>query len=212
MRTTFALAAFVAAAFAQSETVSSSSHAVDQSTKLTIAQSSVDPFPQTSYLAQTNSLGVVTGQPAAATSIPDQPAADTSIPTQPAAVTSQPPVDTDVGLLLPFLPSPLAASTPSPLPTVTPPRPTFSAPTTPPPSSSTSPLLARLLLPTALAPPVRVRLPLAPVAPRAPALRLALVPRTLLVPRPTSRLPLAPWSVSVPSLPLSCKRVAASSF
>lgn len=80
MRTTFALAAFVAAAFAQSET------------------SSVDPFPQTSYLAQTNSLGVVTGQPAAATSIPDQPAADTSIPTQPAAVTSQPPVDTDVGL------------------------------------------------------------------------------------------------------------------
>ena len=61
-------------------------------TILTIAQTaSVDAFPQTSYLQQTNSLGVVTGMPAAATSIPTQPAADTIIPTQPAA-------DTDVGI------------------------------------------------------------------------------------------------------------------
>lgn len=52
--------------------------------------SSVDPFPQTAYLTQTNSLGVVTGGPAADTAIPTQPAADTIIPTQPAVVTSQP--------------------------------------------------------------------------------------------------------------------------
>ncbi|KAJ4361147.1 hypothetical protein N0V95_002116 [Ascochyta clinopodiicola] len=80
MRTAFAVTAFAAAAFAQSQS------------------SSVDPFPQTSYLQQTNSLGVVTGQPAAATSIPTQPAADTIIPTQPAVVTSQPAADTSVGL------------------------------------------------------------------------------------------------------------------
>ncbi|KAH7085755.1 hypothetical protein BKA63DRAFT_500439 [Paraphoma chrysanthemicola] len=52
--------------------------------------SSVDPYPQTSQLQFTNSLGVVTGQPAVATSIPGQPAVVTNIPTQPAAVTSQP--------------------------------------------------------------------------------------------------------------------------
>ena len=54
------------------------------------ATSSVDPFPQTAFLTATNSLGVVTGQPAADTVTPTQPAADTAIPTQPAA-------DTDVG-------------------------------------------------------------------------------------------------------------------
>jgi len=52
--------------------------------------SSVDPAPQTVYLSQTNSLGVVTGQPAVATAIPNQPAVDTAIPTQPALVTAQP--------------------------------------------------------------------------------------------------------------------------
>ncbi|KAF2468659.1 uncharacterized protein BDR25DRAFT_315666 [Lindgomyces ingoldianus] len=51
------------------------------------SSSSVDAFPQTSRLTQTNSLGVITGQPAAATSIPDQPP----------AVTSQPAVATSVG-------------------------------------------------------------------------------------------------------------------
>lgn len=53
-------------------------------------QSSVDPFPQSIYMAQTNSLGVVTGMPAVVTSIPSQPAAVTNIPGQPAVVTSQP--------------------------------------------------------------------------------------------------------------------------
>ncbi|KAF1941859.1 hypothetical protein EJ02DRAFT_434520 [Clathrospora elynae] len=51
--------------------------------------SSTDPAPQTNYLTETNSLGVVTGMPAVETSIPSQPAAATS---QPLAVTSQPPV------------------------------------------------------------------------------------------------------------------------
>lgn len=54
---------------------------------LTTPQSSVDPFPQTNLLAQTNSLGVVTGQFSVATAIPTQPAADTE----------QPPAATDVG-------------------------------------------------------------------------------------------------------------------
>jgi hypothetical protein len=49
--------------------------------------SSVDNYPQTSYLKQTNSLGVVTGMPAVFTSQPGQPAVVTS---QPAVVTSQP--------------------------------------------------------------------------------------------------------------------------
>ncbi|KAF2199021.1 hypothetical protein GQ43DRAFT_482827 [Delitschia confertaspora ATCC 74209] len=53
-----------------------------------LAQStSVDEHPQTTYLTQTNSLGVVTGQPAVATSQPPQPPAATS---QPAVVTTQP--------------------------------------------------------------------------------------------------------------------------
>lgn len=50
-----------------------------------VAQSSsVDPAPQTNYLTQTNSLGVVTGGPAAVT-------------TQPSVITSQPAVATNVG-------------------------------------------------------------------------------------------------------------------
>ncbi|CBX92729.1 hypothetical protein IAQ61_005902 [Plenodomus lingam] len=49
-----------------------------------------DSFPQTAYLTQTNSLGVVTGGPAVVTAIPSQPAPDTSIPAQPPVVTSQP--------------------------------------------------------------------------------------------------------------------------
>lgn len=54
------------------------------------AQSSVDAYPQTSLLQFTNSLGVVTGQPAVVTSQPSQPAVATDIPSQPAVVTSQP--------------------------------------------------------------------------------------------------------------------------
>lgn len=53
-------------------------------------QSSIDAFPQTSLLAQTNSLGVVTGQFPVATSQPGQPAVVTQQPGQPAVVTSQP--------------------------------------------------------------------------------------------------------------------------
>lgn len=49
--------------------------------------SSIDPFPQTTLLQFTNSLGVVTGQPPVQTSQPAQPPADTA----------QPDVDTDVG-------------------------------------------------------------------------------------------------------------------
>jgi hypothetical protein len=49
--------------------------------------SSIDPAPQTTFLAQTNSFGVVTGQPAAASSIPNQPS----------QALSQPPVATSVG-------------------------------------------------------------------------------------------------------------------
>lgn len=50
--------------------------------------SSIDPAPQTSFLPQTNSDGVVTGQPAVETSIPSQPNADSSIPA----------LDTSVGI------------------------------------------------------------------------------------------------------------------
>jgi hypothetical protein len=56
--------------------------------------SSVDPFPQTSLLAQTNSLGVVTGMFPVNTQQPSQPAVVTNQPGQPAAVTSQPAVVT----------------------------------------------------------------------------------------------------------------------
>ncbi|PVI07113.1 hypothetical protein DM02DRAFT_649055 [Periconia macrospinosa] len=52
------------------------------------ASSNSDAYPQTSYLQQTNSLGVVTGMPAAASSQPNQPAAASS---QPPLVTSLPP-------------------------------------------------------------------------------------------------------------------------
>ncbi|KAH8731108.1 hypothetical protein GQ44DRAFT_767665 [Phaeosphaeriaceae sp. PMI808] len=51
---------------------------------------SVDPYPQTNLLKQTNSLGVITGQFPVATQQPTQPAVVTNIPTQPAVVTSQP--------------------------------------------------------------------------------------------------------------------------
>ncbi|KAF2797190.1 hypothetical protein K505DRAFT_298824 [Melanomma pulvis-pyrius CBS 109.77] len=47
--------------------------------------SSVDAFPQTSYLLQTNSLGVVTGMPAVVTSQPVQPS---QALTQPSVATS----------------------------------------------------------------------------------------------------------------------------
>ncbi|KAF2272547.1 uncharacterized protein EI97DRAFT_470266 [Westerdykella ornata] len=69
MRATFLLPAFAAAVVAQD----SSSPQVD--------------FPQTSFLTQTNSLGVVTGQPAL----------QTSQPTVGPAETSQPPLATSVG-------------------------------------------------------------------------------------------------------------------
>lgn len=78
---TFFVSAFAAVAFAQDESSAASSEA---------PSSSIDAFPQTSYLQQTNSLGVVTGMPAAASSQPSQPAADTSIPAQPLPVTSLP--------------------------------------------------------------------------------------------------------------------------
>ncbi|XP_014552697.1 hypothetical protein COCVIDRAFT_109588 [Bipolaris victoriae FI3] len=48
---------------------------------------SEDPAPQTAFLTQTNSLGVVTGMPPVDTSIANQPDAVTD---QPAVVTSQP--------------------------------------------------------------------------------------------------------------------------
>ncbi|CAI6252494.1 unnamed protein product [Periconia digitata] len=53
--------------------------------------SSADSFPQTAFLTQTNSNGVVTGQPGVATS---QPAAATNQPVAPPADSSQPPVVT----------------------------------------------------------------------------------------------------------------------
>lgn len=49
--------------------------------------SSIDPFPQTNLLTQTNSLGVVTGMFPVATSI-------AAIPTQPSVVTEQPAIVT----------------------------------------------------------------------------------------------------------------------
>jgi hypothetical protein len=56
-------------------------------TSIKDSSSSIDPAPQTTFLTQTNSLGVVTGMPAADTSIATQPDAVT---TQPAVVTTQP--------------------------------------------------------------------------------------------------------------------------
>lgn len=81
MRASIIIPVFAAAVFAQSE-----------------SSQSGDDFPQTSYLTQTNSLGVVTGQPGVETSIPDQPPADTSIPDQPPVNTAQPSQATDVGV------------------------------------------------------------------------------------------------------------------
>jgi hypothetical protein len=84
----FYSAVFAAAASAQS--VSLVLPQVGSNHDLNASQSSVDPYPQTTQLQFTNSLGVVTGQPAVVTSIPGQPAVVTQIPTQPAVVTSQP--------------------------------------------------------------------------------------------------------------------------
>lgn len=89
----FVSAVAFAVASAQSVSLESNSSQLspDEQEKLTnLTQSSVDPFPQTSLLAQTNSLGVVTGQPPVATSQPTQPAADTVQPNLPSAVTTQP--------------------------------------------------------------------------------------------------------------------------
>jgi len=52
------------------------------------SSSSIDAFPQTTFLTQTNSLGVVTGQPSVMT----------SIPAQGSQALSQPPVATSVGV------------------------------------------------------------------------------------------------------------------
>ncbi|KAJ6277991.1 hypothetical protein J3E71DRAFT_12878 [Bipolaris maydis] len=51
------------------------------------SSSSADPFPQTSFTTETNSLGVVTGMPPVDTSIANQP---NPVTNQPAVVTSQP--------------------------------------------------------------------------------------------------------------------------
>lgn len=56
------------------------------------SSSTIDAFPQTSFLTQTGSGGVVTGQPTLATSIPPV------FTSQPPVVTSQPPVATSVGV------------------------------------------------------------------------------------------------------------------
>jgi len=55
------------------------------------SSSTIDPFPQTSFLTQTGSGGVVTGQPTLVTSIP------LVVTSQPPVATSQPPVATSVG-------------------------------------------------------------------------------------------------------------------
>jgi hypothetical protein len=88
----FYSAAFAAAASAQS--VSFHWDPTSAEPNLTASQSSVDPFPQTSLLQQTDSRGVVTGMFPVATSQPSQPAAVTTQPGQPAAVTTQPAVVT----------------------------------------------------------------------------------------------------------------------
>lgn len=68
MRAAFFIPVFAAAAFAQDS-----------------SSSSIDEHPQTTFLQQTNSLGVVTGQPSVITSQPTNPAV---ISTQPEAATS----------------------------------------------------------------------------------------------------------------------------
>lgn len=73
MRAVAVLPVFAAAVFAQSESAAAPSVSLE--------------FPQTTFLTQTNSRGVVTGQPAVETNQPGQPPADTSIP----------PVETNVG-------------------------------------------------------------------------------------------------------------------
>jgi hypothetical protein len=70
MRAAFFIPVFAAAVFAQD------------------SSSSIDEHPQTTFLQQTNSLGVVTGQPSVVT----------SQPTNPAVVTSQDAAATSVGL------------------------------------------------------------------------------------------------------------------
>jgi hypothetical protein len=97
--TFFSVAAFAAAAVAQDSVsqccrpLPAPRHATNTppqsvSSAAAAVTSSIDAFPQTSFLTATNSLGVVTGQPAADTAIPTQPAADSAIPTQPAVETN----------------------------------------------------------------------------------------------------------------------------
>jgi hypothetical protein len=97
--TFFSVAAFAAAAVAQDSVsqccrpLPAPRHATNTppqsvSSAAAAVTSSIDAFPQTSFLTATNSLGVVTGQPAADTAIPTQPPADTVIPTQPAVETN----------------------------------------------------------------------------------------------------------------------------
>lgn len=76
MRASFFVPVFALAAFAQDESSSAAP---------TVPSFTGDAFPQTSFLQQTNSLGVVTGQPAVETSIPSQPENPNS---QPAVATS----------------------------------------------------------------------------------------------------------------------------
>lgn len=75
----FSLPILAAVASAQSD--SSSSAAASSASD--VSSSSIDEHPQTTFLTQTNSLGVVTGQPT-------EPAVVTSQPTEPAGVTTQP--------------------------------------------------------------------------------------------------------------------------
>ncbi|KAF2019089.1 hypothetical protein BU24DRAFT_418691 [Aaosphaeria arxii CBS 175.79] len=90
MRASVIVPAFALAAFAQDASSVASSVASAASSAASVAVSSFtgDAFPQTSFLTQTDSRGVVTGQPAVETSIPNQPAASLSIP----------PVATSVGV------------------------------------------------------------------------------------------------------------------
>lgn len=80
MRVAAFVPVFAAAALAQSASPSSSA---------AVSSFTGDAFPQTSFLTQTNSLGVITGQPPVATSIPNQP---NPVLSQPPVATSQPPV------------------------------------------------------------------------------------------------------------------------
>ncbi|KAF2729765.1 hypothetical protein EJ04DRAFT_446509 [Polyplosphaeria fusca] len=78
MRAVFFTPIFALAAFAQ------------DASSVSTPSSTGDAFPQTSFLTQTDSRGVVTGMPAPATSVG---VADSSIAVQPPVQTSQPPVN-----------------------------------------------------------------------------------------------------------------------